>query len=188
MELETPRLRLDALHLGDAEVLFRYRADPEVARYQGWLPASADEARQFIQDQAGLPVPAPGSWVQRAIRLRDGGALVGDVGFCLSTDRQLEFGISLAPLWQGQGLAREALQTLLSHWFGAWDVHRVHASVDPRNAPSMALLRALGLRQEAHFRESLLFRGEWVDDVIFAMLVSEWRNVAPESAAEASSR
>lgn len=31
------------------------------------------------------------------------------------------------------------------------------------------------MRQEAHHRESLWFRGEWVDDVIFALLDHEWQ-------------
>jgi len=33
----------------------------------------------------------------------------------------------------------------------------------------------LGMRQEAHHVESYLFRGEWVDDVVFALLAREWR-------------
>jgi hypothetical protein len=60
------------------------------------------------------------------------------------------------------------------HVFGELGRHRIHASVDPRNLASMTMLRALGMRQEAHHRESLWLRGEWVDDVIFAMLASEW--------------
>jgi len=39
----------------------------------------------------------------------------------------------------------------------------------------MAMLLALGMRQEAHHRESLWLHGEWVDDVVFALLASEWR-------------
>jgi RimJ/RimL family protein N-acetyltransferase len=31
------------------------------------------------------------------------------------------------------------------------------------------------MRQEAHFRESLWFKGEWADDVVFAILESEWQ-------------
>ena len=32
------------------------------------------------------------------------------------------------------------------------------------------------MREEAHFVESLWFKGEWVDDVIFAILASEWES------------
>ena len=52
--------------------------------------------------------------------------------------------------------------------------HRVYASVDPRNKPSMALLERVGMRKEAYLRQSLFWKGEWVDDVIYALLRSEW--------------
>ncbi|HVC17143.1 MAG TPA: hypothetical protein VNE18_07560 [Rhodanobacter sp.] len=38
----------------------------------------------------------------------------------------------------------------------------------------MALLRSLGMRQEAHFRASLWLQSEWIDEVAFAMLAREW--------------
>jgi RimJ/RimL family protein N-acetyltransferase len=185
MELETARLRLDALHPDDASAMFRYRADPEVARYQGWLPESLAEVERFIGKQSAMPLP--GTWFQRAIRLHDG-VLAGDLGFCLSGDGQAEFGITVAPSLQGRGVAREAAQALLGELFGRLDVHRVHASVDPRNLASMALMRCLGMRQEAHFRESFRHRGEWVDDVVFALLAREWREFAANSAAMPASR
>jgi RimJ/RimL family protein N-acetyltransferase len=177
MELVTDRLTLDALQMADAPGLFGYRADPEVWRYQNWRPESLAEVEHFIRKQSAISTPAAGQWVQRAIRLRGDGALVGDLGFCLSGDGQAEFGINLAPPRQGQGIAREASRALLDYLFGTLGVHRVHASVDPRNTPSMALMRSLPLRQEAHLRESLWFRGEWVDDVVFAMLAREWREM-----------
>ncbi|MEW9570662.1 GNAT family N-acetyltransferase [Rhodanobacter sp. Si-c] len=173
MELETARLRLDALREGDADALFRYRADPAVCRYQGWRPATLADAERFIGSQSATTAPVQCQWFQRAIRHRDDGTLIGDVGFCLA-DGQAEFGITLAPAVQGHGFAREVLQALFGWLFGRLEVHRVYASVDPRNAPSVALLQAMGMRKEAHFRESLLLHGEWVDDVVFGLLASEW--------------
>jgi RimJ/RimL family protein N-acetyltransferase len=188
VELETLRLRIDALQLSDAVALFGYRSNPEVAKYQNWWPETVDEVERFIRNQSRLLEPAPRQWFQRAIRQRGDGALIGDLAFCLSGNGQAEFGINVAPLHQGKGVAREAVQVVLGLLFGAMDVHRAHCSVDPRNLPSMALMRSLGLRQEAHFRESLRFRGEWVDDVIFAMLAREWPARMVESADEAASR
>ena len=187
MELSTARLRIDALHEGDAAALFQYRADPEVSRYQGWCPQTLADADSFIRTQMALDKPPQCRWMQRAIRGRDDGALIGDVGFCLA-DGQAEIGITLAPFAQGQGYAREALEALFHELFGNLDVHRIHASVDPRNTPSVALLKALGMRQEAHFRESLRFRGEWVDDLVFAVLAREWRDFAGNGAGFAASR
>jgi RimJ/RimL family protein N-acetyltransferase len=178
MELETTRLRLDALRKADAQDLFGYRADPAVWRFQNWRPGSLAEVERFIHNQSAIAAPVAGQWFQRAIRRRVDGALVGDLGLCLSGDGQAEFGINLAPSWQGQGMAREASRALLDFLFGTLGVHRVHASVDPRNTPSMALMQSLGLRQEAHLRESLWFRGEWADDAVFALLAREWREIS----------
>jgi RimJ/RimL family protein N-acetyltransferase len=34
------------------------------------------------------------------------------------------------------------------------------------------------MRQEAHHIESYLFRGEWADQLVFAILAHEWRSPA----------
>jgi RimJ/RimL family protein N-acetyltransferase len=35
-------------------------------------------------------------------------------------------------------------------------------------------MQRLAFRQQAHMIESLWFKGQWVDDVILAMLAREW--------------
>lgn len=176
MQLVTERLQIDALRPADARALFACRGDPVVARFQGWQPVDIESVDAFIAEQASMDESLLQGWFQRAIRLRDSGELIGDLGINLPLDEDgsVEFGISIAASWQGQGYASEVLQALFGHVFGALRRHRIHASVDPRNLASMAMLRAAGLRQEAHHRESLWFHGEWVDDVIFALLAREW--------------
>ncbi|WEN16769.1 GNAT family protein [Rhodanobacter sp. AS-Z3] len=175
MELVTARLKIDALRSADAAGLFACRAEPSVALYQGWCPADLAAAREFIEEQPQSP---SSGWFQRAIRLRENGTLIGDLGVCLPEDPQdsVEFGVSLAPAYQGRGYSSEAVRALFAFVFDELGRHRIHASVDPRNLASMAMLQALGMRQEAHHRESLWFKGEWVDDVIFALLQQEWRS------------
>jgi len=175
--IDTARLRLDRMEPGDAPVLFAYRGDDAVARYQGWKPASLAEAEAFIAGQADLAFPTKDAWCQLAIRDRATGELVGDLGvhFPASTSDAIEFGVSLRPDRQGRGYAREAMAAMLEMAFGEWGYRRSVGSVDPRNVASIALLRSLGFRQEAHHVESYFFRGEWVDDVIYAMLAREWR-------------
>ena len=179
LPIETARLRLDPLTGEDAPGLFACRGHPDVSRYQGWRPETVGDAAAFIARQAAQVFGKPDTWHQLAIRSRQDGALVGDLGihFPASREEAIEFGISLAPDQQGKGLAREALAAVIDRAFTSWGYRRVIGSVDPRNRSSVALLRALGFRQEAHHVESLLFRGEWVDDLIFALLAREWRGV-----------
>jgi RimJ/RimL family protein N-acetyltransferase len=173
-EIVAGRLRIDALVPADAPVLFGYRSDTDVARFQSWGPASIDETRAFIVRNASRPFGESGAWCQLAVRSAATGELVGDLGlhFLAQDDQQVEMGFTIAPAHQRQGFGKSAVIALLDYLFTVLTKHRVFASVDPRNAASMALLAAAGMRQEAHFRQSLLWRGEWVDDVVFALLRS----------------
>jgi len=173
--LTTGRLLLDALVPADAPALFAYRADPEVARYQSFAPTGLPDAEAFIRDLPATPFGTPDTWFQLAVRRHRRAALIGDLGVHFTADgHQVEVGFTLAPTHQGQGLASEAVTALLDHTLGALGKHRAFASVDPRNAPSLALLERIGMRREAHFRQSLWFKGEWVDDVVYAVLRTEW--------------
>ncbi|MDE2307081.1 MAG: GNAT family N-acetyltransferase [Xanthomonadaceae bacterium] len=164
MEIVTARLRLDALRDEDADALFAYRADPAVARFQGWKPASVVDARRFIETQDGLAPDTPDTWWQRAIRLRDSGTLIGDLGLHFMDDKAVEVGISLAPAHQRRGYAREALEVMLDFVFGGLRKQRVKAFVDPRNFMCMRLLEGLGMHR----------RAPQDGDVMFELPAAEW--------------
>jgi RimJ/RimL family protein N-acetyltransferase len=174
--LQSQRLYLRKLVTGDAGELFAYRSDPEVSRYQGWAPADESDALRFIEDQSKIEPDIVGQWFQLAICLLSDDSLVGDLGLHFPEDdeRQAEFGISLNPVHQGQGYAGETLRIAMSYLFEKLGKHRVYCSVDPRNSASVAMASRLGMRKEAHFVKSLWFKDEWVDDVVFGLLKSEW--------------
>ncbi len=62
---------------------------------------------------------------------------------------------------------------LTRHAFAVFGLHRIWASVDPRNIPSCRVLEKSGYTKEAHFRQSLWDKGEWTDDVVYARLRSD---------------
>jgi RimJ/RimL family protein N-acetyltransferase len=172
----TGHLALRDLRTADAEAVFRYRSNPDVSRYQSWEPASVEQLRSYIEELAGTHPDTPGAWYQVGIALRTTGELIGDCGIHTLPDPRLaEIGITLAPEFHSRGYAAEALRAIVQHLFGSLRKHRISASVDPRNISSMRLMQRLGFRQEAHFVRSLWFKGEWVDDVVFAMLAGEWQ-------------
>jgi RimJ/RimL family protein N-acetyltransferase len=174
-EIHTARLILDPLTVSDAEALVAYRSRPEVCRFQNWEPSRLEDAVDFLARLCGVGFDTPGTWFQLAVRLRESGLLVGDLGVHFLEDgAQVEIGFTLAPEAQGRGLGIEAVTGLVDYLFRTLGKHRVFASVDPRNEASVRLLRRSGMRQEAHFVKSLAFKGEWADDLVFAILKSEW--------------
>lgn len=175
-ELFTDRLIIRLLGASDAKAMYTYRTEPAVLRFQTWAPASVQEVRALIERLRTLDPLTPGEWFQIGIALRATGELVGDFGLQARADdpRLVEVGITLAPRFQHQGLASEALGALLEFLFTGTETHRVHCSVDPENHPCIKLLEKVGMRREAHLIESLWLKGAWVDDVIYAMLRREW--------------
>lgn len=173
--INAERLRLAQLRLEDAEAVFAYRSQPDVARYQGWRPSSVDEVTEFIRKNATVGLGERDTWYQLAIRLQHEDTLIGDIGLHFTSNKdEAEVGVTVSPNHQGQGFGKEAVTAALGYLFGPMAQHRVFGSVDPCNIASVRLLAAVGMRREAHFRQSLWFDGAWVDDVIFAMLRSEW--------------
>lgn len=174
-DIVTDRLILRDLGPADAEFVLLYRSDPEVSRYQSWEPASVDQLRSYFEELAGMDPDTPGAWYQLGIVLRSGGELIGDCGIHILDDpRQAEIGITVARRFQCRGYATEALRAIVGYLFGKLRKHRISASIDPRNTGSIRLMQRLGFRQEAHMIGSLWFKGQWVDDIVFAMLAREW--------------
>jgi len=156
--IRTARLTLRRLQPGDLARFAAYRADPELARYQGWRAPSMDEAADFIASMQHAPAFVDEAWLQLAIAQRPGDELVGDIGLCLHAGGVAEIGFTLMREAQGRGLATEALGALVGMLFARPEVQALIAITDARNHASMRLLERLGLQLQ--HSEAALFKGE----------------------------
>jgi RimJ/RimL family protein N-acetyltransferase len=176
-ELTSERLVLRRFQAGDAQVFAAYRSRPDVARFQSWdAPFPLAEAERMIGDMADEHPDTGGEWFQFAVALRSTRELIGDCAARTDADdpRQAEIGFTLAPQYQGSGYATEAARRLVGYLFDERAKHRVSASCDPRNTASAHVLERLGMRLEGHLRQSTWAKGEWTDDLLYAVLASEW--------------
>jgi RimJ/RimL family protein N-acetyltransferase len=175
-EIETPRLRVRRFRDTDAAALAGYRSDPEVARYQAWESCTESEAADFVRSLAEVDPGTPGVWFQFAFASRSGGDLVGDCALRVTRQdpRQAELGFTLARPFQRRGLAAEGVRSVLDYAFASFELHRVFAITDERNAPAQRLLDSLGFRREARFVEGTWFKGAWATELLYAMLSREW--------------
>lgn len=174
--IHTERLFLRPIQTTDKEALFYYRSDAQTNAYQSWIPKTMEEAESFI-DKNQAEFNTPETWFQLVLIEKTSNTLIGDLGihFMDAQNKQCELGCTLDKHWQSKGYAREAMTAVISYLFNELDKHRIIASVDPGNGPSIRMMEGLGFRREAHFRKSLWWKGEWVDDIIYAILGDEWK-------------
>lgn len=175
--LVTERLLLRHFLEADLDAFHAYRADPEVAKYQGWqTPYLREVAADFIADMKDAIPGEEGRWFQSAIQRRSDYTLLGDVAFCplRGNPRQAFLGFTLARPYWGQGYASEATRAVLDFLFGELDMHRIVAYCDVVNANSYHLLERLGFRREAHHIESFSMGERWGDEYVYALLEREW--------------
>ena len=175
--IETDRLRLRPFEPGDLDDLHAVQALPEVTRYLYREVLSYEESRELLETRISRPsIEAEGDKLNLAIVTKDGGCFVGDVTLVWLSEvhKQGEIGFVLHPDHHGRGYAREAAKAMLGLGFEGLGLHRIIGRCDARNAPSAALMERLGMRREAHLQQSEIFKGEWGDEFIYAMLAAEW--------------
>jgi len=177
MNQESKRIILRPISQSDRTDVFEYRKDYEANKYQGWIPKTIEDVDEFISKNPS-EFNLPETWFQLVIIEKESEKLIGDIGvhFYGDENQQVELGITLDKRFQGKGYATEALTAVIDYLFNKIDKHRIIGSIDPRNSGSIAMMERLGFRKEAHHKESLFINGEWVDDVIYALLKRDWKS------------
>lgn len=177
----TKRLVLRPFTLDDLDDLFAILSRPDVVRYLYWDVQTRDQVREVLirrvddthlakdSDVLRLAIEAPGV----------SGPTTGVIGeislwWRSAEHKQGEIGFMLHPEHHGRGFGAEASHAVLDLAFNELHLHRVYGRTDARNVASAALMRRLGMRQEAHLVHNEWFKGEWGDELIFAILDHEW--------------
>ncbi|WP_075602075.1 GNAT family N-acetyltransferase [Saccharicrinis aurantiacus] len=173
LELRTERLLLRPIKASDAAEIFTYRSDAETNKYQGWIPETIEDVGSFVA-KVSTEINISDTWFQFVIIDIKTSTIIGDVGIHFIDAAQAEIGCTLAKNQHGKGYASEALKAVIDYLFHTLNKHRIIASIDPLNMSSISLVERLNFRKEAHFKESLFINGEWVDDIVYAILKKEW--------------
>ncbi len=170
MLFSTPRLTVRTMRVDDAPIVAAYRDDPIISEFQDWdLPYTLARATERLAEQEKFDSIVPGEWMNLALVLDD--EVIGDLACHLDeTGHVLEIGYTLRAEFQGRGFASEAAGALVDHILATTEVHRIEASLDPRNVGSMRVLEAIGMSFESLTRQSYPIRGRWDDDLRYAML------------------
>lgn len=177
LPIETERLILRSYREDDLDSLYDIHRRPDVVRYLYWTERDRDQtAKMLTRRIKSTAITAENEGLVLAAERKDTGAMIGDISLTLTSaeHRQAEIGFILHPDHHGRGYGSEAAKIGLDLGFHELGLHRVFGRCDADNAGSAALMRRLGMRQEAHLRENEIFKGAWGDELVFAILAHEW--------------
>jgi RimJ/RimL family protein N-acetyltransferase len=175
--IRTDRLRLRPLTTTDVDALLTYRGRADVCRYLPFEPMTPEVLLGRLRtDLSRTAITLEGQALTLGVELAETGRLIGDlVLFFRSLEHAGgELGYVFHPDVAGQGYATEAARAMLDLGFRQLGLHRVIARLDARNEPSAKLAERLGMRREAHFVSNEIFKGEWSDELVYAILAEEW--------------
>lgn len=174
----TERLLLRHFTTDDLDAFMAMHSDPDVVRYVPYPPMTREQALDRLAQVSRMTaIDDEAQNLRFAVVLPETGELIGDMSIWSEPhDRQqAEIGFVLNPRFHGRGYASEAAAELLRIGFEEAGLHRITANCDARNTASARVMERIGMRQEAHFRQNWYAKGEWTDELLFAILADEWR-------------
>jgi aminoglycoside 6'-N-acetyltransferase len=138
-------VNLRRLRPADLAAFLAYRADPEVAQFQGWSAMEEAKALKFLSAMEQIELPKIGDWSQIAIADPESDGLIGDIGVHVPHNQsEVELGITLSRAAQGKSQGFEAVGLIVDWVFAHTSAPKIVAITDERNTGAQALLTRLG--------------------------------------------
>jgi len=167
------------LRPSDAPSLFALLTTEEVARFISPPPTTVEGFERFIswthsERQAG-------KYACFAVTLKGYDTAIGifqvrDLGAGFDT---AEWGFAIGSQFWGTGVFEAGANLVLEFAFNTIGVRRLEARAAVRNGRGHGALRKVGAVQEGVLRQSFEKKGQYLDQVLFAILAKDWRGDRP---------
>ena len=178
-DIRTSRLNIRAMEERDLTAVFACYDNLEVTRYcppTRW-PTMEHARSWFARTQQRI---ADGTAMQFVVELAESSTVIGTcVLFKIDKDNKCaEIGYALGRQFWGAGYMHEALQALIDNAFQGLKLHRLEATIDPRNENSAKSLIRLGFKLEGTLRESSMDDGQFTHSGRYGLLDREWATLS----------
>jgi ribosomal-protein-alanine N-acetyltransferase len=171
--IEGQHVILRGMRASDASSLCELLTAPEVCRFITQPPGTPEGFERFIvrsNRQAGR-------YACFAVTLKGSDVAIGmfqirelEPGF-----RTAEWGFALGSSFWGTGVFEEAARLVLEFVFETLKVHRLEARAAVRNGRGGRALQKLGAVQEGVLRKAFQRDGQYLDQVLYAIVEDDWR-------------
>jgi len=142
--IEAGSLTLEPQAAAHAEEMFAVLSDPAIYEHENEPPPSLEWLRaRFAQLESRRSANGQEQWFNWVIRLPSS-ELIGYVQATVDRNGRAAIAYELSSAYWGRGLARQAVQAMISELVQRYQVHQLTAVFKRKNLRSMRLLERLG--------------------------------------------
>ena len=173
--LSGPRVTLRELVVSDAPSLVELLTPQEVSRFIAPPPPTVEAFERFISYSTRLR--AAGAAACFVVTPKGSDTAVGlfQIRGLEPGLRTVEWGFALASSFWGTGVFQESAGLILDFLFEHAGAHRVEARAAAKNGRGGRALEKLGAVQEGILRRATLRDGEYLDQVLYAIVADDWQ-------------
>ena len=144
MRLETERLILREMVVGDATDMFEMDADPQVYQYTGdFIPKIVEDTRERIRNYPDYKKYGYGRWTTL---LKETNEIIGWCGLkYIDEIDEVDIGYRWKPKFWGNGYATEASKACLEFGFKQLGVEQIVGQLYEENKASIRVLEKIGM-------------------------------------------
>jgi len=157
----------------DADAIWEIIQDPEVIRFT--FEPSTELTLERLRSWYGSRATQPDR-LDLAVTAPDTGELLGEVVLHEwdAAARSCTFRTLIGPRGRGRGVGTEATRLVVGYAFEQLGLHRVQLEAYGHNHRALRVYEKVGFLVEGVRREVRVRDGEWVDEVLMAVLDHEW--------------
>ena len=166
---------LRELRASDAASLFALLTTEEVARFISPPPSTVEGFERFIDWT--LRQRAAGTYACFAVTLAGFNTAIGifQVREMESNFGTAEWGFAIGSAFWGTGVFQDGADLVIDFAFATLGVRRLEARAAVKNGRGNGALQKIGAVQECVLRKSFQKNGHYLDQVLYAMLDTDWR-------------
>jgi RimJ/RimL family protein N-acetyltransferase len=154
--IETERLRLTALRIGDFEEMAAVVGDVRLHDFMGGRPLTREELRDRYRALVAGPSDRAEVWLNWIVRLLPEETAVGTVQATITSTGEGRLTADVAWVigvaWQRRGIGSEAAGALVE-WLRGRGVEEISACIHPDHDASATVARRAGLQPTAEYRD-----------------------------------
>lgn len=176
MTLESERIYLRSLCESDAAIMYESTLDEEIRYMTGTKRNfTLEQIKTHIQNIANDP-----SRFDFAICLKDTNETIGELSILdiNEEDRKAGFRIAMNSIsLTGKGYGTEAIKIVLRFVFDQLNLNRIQLEVFSHNLRGIRAYEKVGFVKEGVLRQALYFNDTYSDEIIMAMLKSDYNKM-----------